>query len=79
MIRRSISIPVKVTWRMSVPDPVEVDIDLTEPNPGAVLLGLPDSGWLESSRDLFHGLQVRESPTDTLPVELVEAFTGAKR
>ena len=79
MIRRNISIPIKLTWRMSVPDPVAVDIDLTEPKSGVVVLGLPDSGWLESSRDLFHGLQVRESPMDTLPVDLVEAFTGAKR
>jgi len=79
MIRRKINIPLKVTWCMSVPGPVAVDVDLTEPKFGAVVLGLPDSGWLESSRDLFHGLQVRESPMDTLPVDLVEAFTRTKR
>jgi hypothetical protein len=64
---------------MSVPDPAAVDIDLTEPKSGAVMLGLPDSGWLESSRDLLHGLQVHEAPMDTLPVDLIEAFTRTKR
>ena len=79
MIRRNISIPIKPTWRMSMPDPVAVDIDLTEPKSGAVVLGLPDSGWLESSRDLLHGLQVHEAPMDTLPVDLIEAFSRTKR
>ncbi len=49
MIRRKIGIPVKITWRMTAPHPVAVDIDLTESQSDAMaLLGLPDGGWLES-------------------------------
>ncbi|HYN61972.1 MAG TPA: hypothetical protein VET87_20920 [Rubrivivax sp.] len=80
MIRRKINIPFKIVWRMTAPDPVVVDIDLSEPRSVAMApLGMPDSGWLESSRDLLHGLRVRETPIDTLPEDLVEAFTRSKR
>ena len=65
---------------MTPAHPVAVDIDLTEPEAGArALLGMPDDGWLESSRDLLHGLRTREMPMETLPSELVEAFTKTRR
>lgn len=80
MIRQKVSIPAKITWRMSAADTVAVDIDLSEPIAGAIApLGVPDRGWLESSRDLLHGLRVRETPLDTLPADLVEAFTRTRR
>lgn len=80
MIRRKINVPVKIVWRMTAVDPVGVDIDLTEPRTTAMApQGLPDGGWLESSRDLLHGLRVRETPMDTLSEDLVKAFTRTKR
>jgi hypothetical protein len=80
MIRCKINIPFKIVWRMTAVDPVVVDIDLTEPRSVAIApLGMPDSGWLESSRDLLHGLRVRETPMDTLPEDLLEEFTRSKR
>lgn len=80
MIRRKINVPVKIVWRMTAVDPVGVDIDLTEPRSTAMApQGLPDGGWLESSRDLLHGLRVRETPMDTLSEDLVKAFTRTKR
>jgi hypothetical protein len=79
-IRRKINSPSKIVWRMTAVDLVFVDIDLTEPRSvGMAPLGMPDSGWLESSRDLLHGLRVRETPMDTLPEDLLEAFTRSKR
>jgi hypothetical protein len=80
MIRHKISIPLKVVWRMTAVDPVVVDIDLTEPRSVAMAPhGMADCGWLESSRDLLRGLRVRETPLDTLPEDLLEAFTRSKR
>lgn len=80
MIRRKINIPPKIVWRMTAVDPVVIDIDLTEPRSDAMApLGMPDRGWLESSRDLLHGLRVRETPLDTLPEDLLEAFTRSRR
>lgn len=80
MIRQKKLVPVKVTWRMTGANAVLVDIDLTEPYSDTNMqFGSPDRGWLESSRDLLHGLQVRETPMDSLPADLVEAFTRPKR
>jgi len=57
-----------------------VDIDLTKSEAEAMALpGMPDDGWLESTRDLLLGLRTSETPMDTLPVELVEAFTRNSR
>ena len=80
MIRRGLNIPLKIVWRMTAAHPVVVDIDLTEPRSDTLAaLGRPDGGWQESSRDLLQGLRVRETPMDTLPQELLEAFTKSKR
>jgi hypothetical protein len=71
--------PSKIVWRMTAADPVAVDIDLTEPRSDAMApLSMPDSGWLESSRNLLHGLRVREPAMDALPQDLLEAFTRSK-
>lgn len=52
---------------------MRVDIDLSdlaaEAGPAP-----PDSGWLESSRDLQRGMRLRETPMDSLPAELIDAF-----
>lgn len=61
-------------------DSVAVDINLSEMPAGAKApLDTPDCGWLESSRDLLRGLRVRETPMDTLPNDLIEAFAKAER
>lgn len=74
MFRRKID-----TWIIRLqgpPDtirPIRVDIDLSdlaaEAGPAP-----PDSGWLESSRDLQRGMRLRETPMDSLPAELIDAF-----
>lgn len=66
---------------MTTAHPVAVDIDLSQPASNAAMaqLGSPDGGWLESSRDLLYGLRTREMPLDTLPDDLVEAFTKTSR
>lgn len=65
----------RVIWRTTVADPVPVDIDLTDLKPQTPApLDVPDRGWLESSYDLRHGLDVRELPMDKLPDELFRAF-----
>jgi len=80
MIRRRIDIPIKIGWRMNADDLAAVDIDLTVPKYEAKTFpGMPDNGWLESSRDLQHGLRVHETPMDALPDDLVEAFNKTKR
>ncbi|WP_295643283.1 hypothetical protein [uncultured Methylibium sp.] len=52
-----------------------VDVDLTGPSGTG---GDPDAdeegGWLASSFDLMRGLRVSETPLDTLPGDLQDAF-----
>lgn len=50
---------------------VAVDIDLSELAAGTPP---PDSGWLESSRDLQRGVRVRETAMHSLPPELIDAL-----
>ena len=80
MFRRKHEVPTsKIVWRMTAADPVGVDIDLSELRSEAKTpLEKPDRGWLESSRDLLQGLRVCETPMDTLPNELIEAFAKAE-
>ena len=62
----------RIVWRVTMADPVSVDIDLTNLKSTAeALLDVPDHGWLESSYELRHGLYVREVPMDKLPDDLV--------
>jgi hypothetical protein len=65
---------------MTEPHPVPVDIDLTamesEVKPP---LDPNDRGWLESSYELRHGLDVRELPMDRLPGDLLRAFATSMR
>lgn len=80
VIRRRIEIPIKVSWRIGASAPLAVDIDLSEPKSEVkVRPDSPDIGRLQSSRDLLHGLRVRETPMDALPVDLIEAFARKKR
>lgn len=53
------------------PRGVAVDIDLSELS---AVAPPPDSGWLESSRDLQRGVRVRETPLHSLPPELIDAL-----
>jgi hypothetical protein len=70
----------RIVWRMTMADPVSVDIDLTDLKSKAeVLLDVPDHGWLESSYELRQGLHVREVPMDKLPDDLIKAFTKSRR
>ncbi len=70
----------RIIWRMTMADPVSVDIDLTDPKSKAeVLFDVPDHGWLESSYELRHGLYVREVPMDKLPDDLIKAFAKSRR
>jgi hypothetical protein len=81
MLRRQADVWAnKIIWRMTVPVPVSVDIDLTalesevkppvDPN---------DRGWQESSYELRHGLDVRELPMARLPGDLLRAFAKSRR
>jgi len=80
MIRHKINPSLRIVSRMTAVDSAVLDIDLTEPSfETMAALRLPDGGWLESSRDLLHGLRVRETPLDTLPEDLVNSFTRSKR
>jgi hypothetical protein len=81
MFRRKLNVPTnKIVWRMTAADLVAVDIDLSEmPSEDKAPLDTPDRGWLESSRDLLRGLRVHETPMDTLPNDLIEAFARAER
>lgn len=69
----------KVIWRMTMSDPVSVDIDLTamesegKPSPDP-----NDRGWLDSSYELRHGLDVREFSMDRLPDDLFRAFIKSR-
>jgi len=65
----------RVIWRMTMAYPVSVDIDLTDLTFEAeARLDLPDHGWLESSYELRHGLEVHELPMDKLLDDLFRAF-----
>ena len=73
-------IDTRINRLQGPPDPVRrmrVDIDLSdlvaEAGPAP-----PDSGWLESSRDLQRGMRVRETPMDSLPVELIDALLSRR-
>ena len=81
MLRRRIETPKsKIVWHVTASEPVVVDIDLTDPGSEAkATADLQDRGWLESSRDLLHGLRVRETPMDALPDDLIEALIKTKR
>jgi hypothetical protein len=81
MLRRQADVRAnRIIWSMTVPEPVAVDIDLTamesEVKPP---LDPNDRGWLESSYELRHGLDVREVPMDRLPVELIRTFARSSR
>jgi hypothetical protein len=68
---------VRVSRLQGLPDPVRllrVDIDLSEMSAQAGPAPPPDSGWLESSRDLQRGMRVRETPIDSLPADLIDAL-----
>jgi hypothetical protein len=70
----------RIIWRMTMAGPVSVDIDLTDLKSEAnSRLDLPDHGWLESSYELRHGLDVRELPMDRLPDDLYRAFAKSRR
>jgi hypothetical protein len=57
---------------------VGVDIDLSDATSDATAsVAMADRGWLESSRDLLHGVRVVETPMDTLPKDLIEQFVTA--
>lgn len=66
MLRTRIDTLTKtIIWHMTAAGPVTVDIDLTEASSKAkAAVDFADRGWLESSRDLLHGLRVRETPLD---------------
>jgi hypothetical protein len=53
---------------------LQVDIDLSELSAQAGPAPPPDSGWLESSRDLQRGMRARETPMDSLPADLIDAL-----
>ena len=81
MVRRQADVRAnRIVWRMTEPHPVPVDIDLTvmdsEVRPP---LDPNDRGWLESSYELRHGLDVRELPMDGLPGDLLRAFAKPGR
>jgi len=81
MLRRQADVRAnRIVWRVTEPGPVPVDIDLTameaEVKPG---LDPNDRGWLESSYELRHGLDVRELPMDRLPGDLLMAFATSRR
>ena len=80
MLRRKADVRAnRIIWRMTVVDPVSVDIDLTDlTSEGNAPLDLPDHGWLESSYELRHGLDVRELPMDRLPEDLLKTFAKSK-
>jgi hypothetical protein len=64
-----------VDWRMTVADPVSVDINLTDLKSEAnAPLDLPDHSWLGSSFELRHGLHVREVPLDKLADNLSRPY-----
>jgi len=75
MFRRKIE--VRVSRLQGPPDTVRsmpVDIDLSELLAQAGPAPPPDSGWLDSSRDLQHGMHMRETPMDSLPADLIDAL-----
>lgn len=72
MLRRKVDAwATRIVWRMTTADPVSLDIDLTDPKSAAQTPpNLSDRGWLESSYELRHGLDVREVALDALPDDL---------
>lgn len=81
MMRRQADVRAnRIIWSMTVPDPGPVDIDLTDLKSEAeARLDVPDHGWLQSSYELRHGLDVRELPMDRLPGDLLRAFAKSRR
>lgn len=81
MLRRQADVRAnRIVWRMTAADSVSIDIDLTAPmsETDAPLDG-PDHGWLVSSYELRHGLDVCEWPMDKLPDDLFMAFAESRR
>jgi hypothetical protein len=70
----------RIIWRMTAADSVSIDIDLTDLTSEAnAPLDVPDHGWLVSSYELRHGLDVREWPMDKLPDDLFRAVAKSRR
>lgn len=70
----------RIVWRMTMADAVSVDINLTDLMSEAnAPLDVPDHGWLVSSYELRHWLDVRELPMDKLPDVLFRAIAKSRR
>jgi hypothetical protein len=75
MFRRKVDAPAsRLQGQRDRAHLMRVDIDLGDLAAEAGTTPPPDSGWLESSRDLQRGMRVRETPMDSLPAELIDAL-----
>ena len=65
----------RIVWRMSAAAPQgefqDVAIERQPPPRGDTV---HEHGWLASSLELLGGVRISETPMDTLPGELIDAF-----
>jgi len=65
----------RIVWRMNAAAPQgEFHESTTEPEVLAHTDVAHDHGWLASSLELLGGVRISETPMDTLPGELIDAF-----
>ncbi len=72
---KSSSTTRKIVWRMSAAAPQgEFHDSMSErPDPPPTDI-VHEHGWLASSLELLGGVRISETPMDTLPGELIDAF-----
>lgn len=66
-------------WRISSAFPAGAYVDEIAPSAPVQPAYVRERGWLVSSFELLHGMDVSEAPMDTLPAELVEQFFKYRR
>jgi hypothetical protein len=64
----------KIVWRMNSATPQGGVSDGVTERREAVTDDTREHGWLASSLELLGGVRVTETPMDTLPGELIDAF-----
>ena len=70
----------RLVWRMDALNPAGAYIDTAaQASAPAKAAGAPKQGWQESSLALNDGLQVSETPMDSLPDELIDELLNGRR
>lgn len=71
--------PPRLVWRITADAPlgeyVDPKVAAKAKKPAATSSEVRERSWLGSSLELLGGVRVSETPLDTLPGDLIDAFT----